>query len=79
MGLQEALALSFKVIADWRVIFIAVSVLLLCAALRYVGSVYHNRPPRPRVVPRAPKAASARARAGGAKAAEPRSGEGLVE
>ena len=40
MTTTEALAISLKVIADWRVIAITVAVLLIWAALRYVGSVY---------------------------------------
>jgi len=49
MSLSETLALSLKVLADWRVVVIAVAVLLLWAALRYVGSVYRKRSrPRPR-------------------------------
>ncbi|MGA2545736.1 MAG: hypothetical protein ABSF43_04270 [Rectinemataceae bacterium] len=52
MSLGEALAVSLKVIADWRVILITVAVLLIWAALRYVGSVYRKRSsPRRRTVP----------------------------
>ena len=63
MDLQEALALSLKVLADWRVIFIAVVVILVWAVLRYVGSVFH-RPVKP--APKAPIAkASSPASSGG--------------
>jgi hypothetical protein len=48
--LQEALGLALKVIADWRVLFIAFTVVLAWSALRYVGIVYRKKPlarPRP--------------------------------
>jgi hypothetical protein len=79
MDLQEAFAIAIKVIADWRVIFIAIAVMLAWAALRYVGSVYHKRPrasPRPPAAPPPPKAT------GSAQAASPErgsSGEGMVQ
>lgn len=62
MDLAGTLAVSIKVLSDWRVLFIAVAVILLWATLRYVGSVYRNRSPRrkgPRIVP-SPKMASSR-------------------
>lgn len=46
MDLAETMRLSFMVISDRRVIFIAVAVILLWTALRYVGTVYHGRSPR---------------------------------
>ena len=46
MDLAAALELSLKVLSDWRVIAIALVVILAWAALRYVGSVYRRRPPR---------------------------------
>jgi|GEM_PF-5797957 hypothetical protein len=46
MDLAETMSLSFMVISDRRVIFIAVAVILIWAALRYVGTVYHDRSPR---------------------------------
>ena len=60
MDIQAALELSMKVIADGRVIFITVAVLLSWAALRYVGMVYHKpakkRPAAPRKASPAPAA-----------------------
>jgi hypothetical protein len=38
------LGLSLKVIADWRVVFITLALLLAIAILRYVGLVYHKVP-----------------------------------
>jgi hypothetical protein len=78
MGLQEALALSLKVLGDWRVLFITVAVLLVWAGLRYVGSVYHRRSP---MRPRAPVFRPPRARSAGGKAERGGGGEGedLVE
>jgi hypothetical protein len=81
--LKEALALALKVLADWRVIFIAVAIVLAWVALRYVGIVYHRRP-RARPRPVAPSAASA-PKAGGTASgrggpSEGESGdEGMVE
>jgi hypothetical protein len=74
MSLPETLELSLKVLEDWRVIAIAVAVLLLWAALRYVGSVYRKRSPtRPRPsAPRAVKAAPAKRQAA---ASEPDEGD----
>ncbi len=43
-SLTESLSIAIKVLADWRVIAIAIAVLLVWAALRYVGSIYHRRP-----------------------------------
>jgi hypothetical protein len=86
MDLGETLALSIKVIADWRVISIAVAFLLLVAALRFVGSAYRRRPsPRRRPaasVPAreagAPAGGSAASRSGAAgRGEEP--GDGMVE
>jgi len=49
MNLEAAMALSLKVISDWRVILVTIATLLVWAALRYVGSIYHKRsPPRKR-------------------------------
>jgi len=49
MNLEAVMALSLKVITDWRVILITIATLLVWAALRYVGSIYHKRsPPRQR-------------------------------
>jgi hypothetical protein len=49
MELNETLALSLKVLADWRVLLITVAILLSWAALRYAGSVYRRAGPRRRV------------------------------
>jgi hypothetical protein len=46
MGMDQAIAISIKVISDWRVISITILVLLVFAAMRYVGSVYNKRSPR---------------------------------
>jgi len=82
MDIQAALALSLKVLSDWRVIFITVSVLLIWAALRSVGSVYHKRP-RARSKPPASSvraAPSAKASGKAARAEAPSGGsDGLVE
>ena len=79
MDLTESLALSIKVIADWRVIFIAVAVLLVVSALRYAGSVYRGATgPKRRAPPSAPrKAPAAKASSKGAEPEE--SDEGMVE
>lgn len=63
MDLTGMLSVSFKVLGDWRVDFIALAVIITWAALRYVGSVYHRRP-RPR--PRPPASLSGAAKAGAA-------------
>ena len=80
MDLKGALALSFKVIADWRVLFIAIAIMLAWAVLRYVGSVYHRRRPRPSarppVAPRSPKASRA---AGKSENESQLSDEGMIE
>jgi hypothetical protein len=74
MDLSEALSISFKVLADWRVDFIALAVIVAWAALRYVGSVYRRRSKtrsRPaHFVPGAP-ASGAAPGAGGRPAARP--------
>jgi hypothetical protein len=44
MDLNATFQLALKVLTDWRVIAITAAVLLLWAALRYVGSVYRSRP-----------------------------------
>lgn len=80
MEFGAAIAVSLKVLADWRVIAIAVGTLLLWAALRYVGTVYHKRiPTRPRASApgpaREPAARGAPQRSRGSAA----SGEGMVE
>ena len=65
MGLNEALTLSTKVLADWRVIAVTLAIFLVWAALRYVGSVYRRPYPRSRPTARiAPKPASAKRRSG---------------
>jgi hypothetical protein len=46
MDLTQMLEFALRVIADWRVIFITVAVLLAIALLRYVGLVYHKAPKR---------------------------------
>jgi hypothetical protein len=46
MDLSGIINLSFKVISDRRVLFITIAVILLWAALRYVGSVYRDRSSR---------------------------------
>jgi hypothetical protein len=81
--LQAALEIAFKVLLDWRVIFITVAVLLAWSALRYVGIVYHKKPrgqPKPKIpTPQAsarPKAGKARAKAASATDS---GDEGLVE
>jgi hypothetical protein len=81
MSLGEAVTLSFKVIADWRVIVIAITVLLIWAALRYVGSVYHKRPlPRRRIAaPPSPKASLTPSRAASRAGAETESMKDLIE
>jgi hypothetical protein len=43
MDLNGILALSIKVLADWRVLFIAAAFILLWVSLRYVGSIYRAR------------------------------------
>jgi hypothetical protein len=65
MDLSEMLSLSLKVIADWRVVFITLAVLLGIAILRYVGLVYHKAP-KTRARPSSP--GSGAAMAGGGKA-----------
>jgi|GEM_PF-4780157 len=37
------LGVALKVIADWRVVFIAAAVIATIAILRYVGMVYHAK------------------------------------
>jgi hypothetical protein len=68
MDLAQGLSIAIKVLADWRVVFIALAVIVVWAALRYVGSVYHRRPktkPRPPPAPAGAEAgAGAKARAG---------------
>ena len=86
MDIGETLALSIKVIADWRVAFIAVAFLLLATALRFVGSAYRKRSsPRPRSAASVPPRDTG-ARSGGAAAGRPGAegrgaepGEGMVE
>jgi hypothetical protein len=86
MDLGETLALAVKVIADWRVVFVAVAFLLLAVALRFVGSVYRRRSsPRrgssafvPRKDPGARAGGPASRRPdGGGRDSEP--GEGMIE
>jgi hypothetical protein len=81
MDLQTAIALSLKVIADWRSIFIAIAVLLLWAALRYVGSVYHIRSRRRSrlFVPGSGKPSLAGKKAVARKGAAETPGEGMIE
>lgn len=84
MDLAGTLALSIKVLSDWRVIFIAAAVVLLWAVLRYVGSVYRNRLPRRAgpTIPRSPKKAFSRprkSRASPKSAPEGEEEEGMVE
>lgn len=80
MDMTETINLCVKVLSDWRVDFIALAVLLIWAALRYVGSVYRRSAPR-RAGPSAgstPKNASPRV--GRTRAApENESGEGMIE
>lgn len=79
MDIQEAIAVSLKVVADPRVLFIAIAVLLAWAALRYVGSVYHRKPrakARPPIAQSSPKAARESSRPA-AEADD--SGEGMIE
>lgn len=72
MGMDQAIALSIKVIADWRVIFITVLVLLVFAAMRYVGSVYNRRRPRKgRASPAPAKAAAPKPAGSGGRAEQP--------
>lgn len=78
MDLNQTLALALKVIADWRVIFVTLAVLLLWAALRYVGTVYHRRAPRRPSAPRSLKAPAARGRSAAQAPAEA-SDEGMIE
>jgi hypothetical protein len=78
MGLSEALALSLKVLADWRVIFIAAAFLILMAALRYAGSVYRSaaEPRRRRPAPLLKKSPASGRRAA---ARAPVEEEGMIE
>jgi hypothetical protein len=86
MELSEMLYLALKVIADWRVVFITVAVLVVFAILRYVGLVYHRRP-RTRARPPSssfgpPSSGGGRRAAGGAaraEASEEGSGSDLIE
>lgn len=88
MDLSEALSVSFQVLSDWRVDFVALAVIVAWAILRYVGSVYHRRArarPRP-APPLPPSAGAAQARGGRAAARSSRSegpeeeaGSGMVE
>ena len=43
MDLNGILRLSIKILADWRVLFIAAAFILLWVSLRYVGSTYRTR------------------------------------
>jgi len=82
--LQEALGLAMKVIADWRILFIAFAVILAWAALRYVGIVYRKKS---RSQPRkaAPSVPSVAAKGGRPEKGRPRGAaekagdEGMVE
>jgi hypothetical protein len=79
VDIQESLSVAFKVIADPRVLFISIAVLLVWAALRYVGSVYHRKPrtrARPPIAPASPGAARPSPRP---EAEAEDSGEGMVE
>jgi hypothetical protein len=42
MDLPGIINLSFTVISDRRIVFITIAVILLWAALRYIGSVYRD-------------------------------------
>ncbi len=46
MDLNGYIALSMRVIEDWRVVFIAVASIVVWAILRRVGVVYHPGPRR---------------------------------
>lgn len=46
MDLDGYIALSLRVIEDWRVVFIAVASIIVWAILRRVGVVYHPGPRR---------------------------------
>ena len=52
MRIGDYLNVCLAVIADYRVIAIAVATILLWAALRYIGMVYGRRPSRRRLRPR---------------------------
>lgn len=83
MDFAGTLALSIKVLSDWRVIFIAAAVILLWAALRYVGSVYRSRSPRragPSIVRSAKKASPRPGKSRASpRAPEGEGGEGMIE
>jgi len=81
MGLNELFALSIKVLSDWRVIGITIAIILLWAALRYVGMVYHKRAsPQRRSAPRSlSKVPSARGKAAPKEAASGSPGEDTIE
>ena len=75
MDLSEALSISFKVLADWRVDFIALTVIVAWAALRYAGSVYRRRSKtRSRLSPSAPSAPASGAAPGPGGRSAARSG-----
>jgi hypothetical protein len=82
--LQEALGLALKVLADWRVLFIAFAVILALVALRYVGMVYRKKSraqPR-KMAPSVPAAAAKGVRPEKGRpspAAEKTGDEGMVE
>jgi len=81
MDLAESLALSIKVIADWRVLLMAVLTLLVVAALRYAGSVYRSvsGPKRRAPSPAVAQAKAAKGRGAKPKAEEEEEDEGMVE
>ncbi len=80
MDLAESLALSLKVIADWRVLLMAVLTLLVVAALRYAGSVYRSvSGPKRRAAPAAAKIQSAKGRGAKPKPEDEDEDEGMIE
>lgn len=45
MGLDAYIALSIRVLTDWRVIACAVAVLVIWTLFRFVGVIAQRRPP----------------------------------
>ncbi len=54
MSLDYYMQLSLQVLADWRIIAVALGSILVWALLRYVGMVYYRRP-KPKRRPSAAK------------------------
>jgi len=68
VDLNGYIALSIRVLSDWRVVFVALGSIILWAILRRVGVVYHTipsqRPRSPSVVRKAlPRSAPRRSAA----------------